>query len=139
MACAFWVCRWVFRTLPCIFLMRLYFRMWCISMIFFSWEHLSCFLHFVLMCKSSTFLSHIDNTFFFFFFHVVFGKFWRENYAGMWGYYGSKIVGVLLGPLSKALGSTTDIHWWYNPYFYGRLCIIYFSRGLDFGGSIFAL
>jgi hypothetical protein len=44
---------------------------------------------------------------------------------------------VFLGPLSKALSSTTDILWWYRPSLYGGLCPTYFSRELNFNGSIF--
>jgi hypothetical protein len=35
----------------------------------------------------------------------------------MWGHYGSKIVGVFLGPFSKVSRSTIDILWWYMPFF----------------------
>jgi hypothetical protein len=53
--------------------MRFYFRTWCISIIFLSWETFpSCFGHFVFMCSSLTFLSHMDNTSFFL---VSFGGF----------------------------------------------------------------
>jgi hypothetical protein len=34
-----------------------------------------------------------DNTFFFFLL-VSFGEFQKESYVGMWGHYGSRIVGV---------------------------------------------
>jgi hypothetical protein len=57
----------------------------------------------------------------------------------MWRHYGSKIVGVLLGPLSEASCLTIDILWWYRPSFYGGLCPIYFSRELDSNGYIFVL
>jgi hypothetical protein len=50
----------------------------------------------------------------------------------MWRHYGSKIMGVFLGPLSEALSLTIDILWWYGPFLYGRLCPIYFSRVLGF-------
>jgi hypothetical protein len=66
------------------------------------------FGHFVFMCSSSTFLSHMDNTSFFFLL-VSFSGFRYESYANMWGRYGSKIVGVFSGPLSEALGSIIDI------------------------------
>jgi hypothetical protein len=89
------------------------------------------------MCSSSTFLFHIKNTFFFLL--VSFNRFWQANYAGMWEHYGSKIMGVFSGPLSKVLGSTIDILWWYRPSFYGGLCPIFFSRELGFGGFIFVL
>ncbi len=39
------------------------------------------------------FLSHMDNTSFFFFL-VFFNKFQQESYVNMWGHYGSKIMGV---------------------------------------------
>jgi hypothetical protein len=63
----------------------------------------------------------------------------QESYASMWGHYGSRIMGVFSGPLNEALGSTIDILWWYKPSFYGGLSPIYFSRELDFSGSIFVL
>jgi hypothetical protein len=37
----------------------------------------------------------------------------------MWGHYGSKIVGVFLGPLNEVSNLTTDILWWYKPFLYG--------------------
>jgi hypothetical protein len=80
----------------------------------------------------------MDNTSFFFLL-VFFGKFWQESYVGMWGHYGSKIMGVFLGPLSETLGSTTNIFWWYKPFLYGGLCPIYFSKELGTGGFIFVL
>jgi hypothetical protein len=55
----------------------------------------------------------------------------------MWGHYGSKIVGVFLGPLGKAPCSTIDILWWYKSIIYGGLCPLYFSKELGFGGFIF--
>ncbi len=58
-----------------------------------------CFGHFVIMYSSSTFLFHADNASFFFFL-VSFGEFQQKRYAGMWGHYGSRIVGVFLGPLN---------------------------------------
>ncbi len=82
------------------------------------------FGHFVLMCSSSTFLSHIDNTSSLFL-PIFFGKFQQEIYASMWGHYESKIVGEFSRPFSEALGLTIDILWWYTPYFYGRVCPIY--------------
>jgi hypothetical protein len=57
----------------------------------------------------------------------------------MWGYYWSKIVGVFLGPLNKALSSTTNILECYRPFLYGGLCPIYFSRELGCGGFVFVL
>ncbi len=40
MAYKFWVCQWVFKTLPHIFKMKFYFKTWHILMIFFSQETL---------------------------------------------------------------------------------------------------
>ncbi len=96
---------------------------------------LGCFRHFDFICSSLTFLSHKNNTFFFFL--IFFYRFWQGNYVGMWGHYGSKIVRIFSGPFSEVSCSTTDIPWWYRPSFYGRLCPICFSRELHFGGSIF--
>jgi hypothetical protein len=90
------------------------------------------------MCNSLTFLSHVDNIFFFFLL-VFFGGFGQKNYANMCGHYGSKIMGVFSGPISETLGSTTNILWWYKPSLYGKLCPIYFSRELGSSGSIFVL
>jgi hypothetical protein len=70
---------------------------------------------------------------------VGFGKFQQENYACMWGHYGSRIVGVFLGPLSKASSSTIDILWWYRPSLYGGLCHICFSKELGSSGFVFML
>jgi hypothetical protein len=85
--------------------------------------------HFVFMCHSSTFLSYLNNTSFFFL-PISFGEFGQENYADMWWHYGSKVMGVCLTP---------DFFWWYNLLIYGGLCHIYIFRELAFGGSIFVL
>jgi hypothetical protein len=62
------------------------------------------------MCSLLTFLSHTDITSFFF--HPIsFGGLRQENYVGMWGHYGSKIIGIFSKPLSKVSSSTTDILW----------------------------
>ncbi len=111
-------------------------------MIFLSWEMpLGCFGHFVFMCSSLTFLFHMDNTFLFlfFFFLISFGEFQQENYINMLRHYGSRIVEVFLGPLNDALGSKTDILWWYRPYIYGGLCPIYFFGEFRSNGSIFVI
>jgi hypothetical protein len=42
-------------------------------------------------------------------------------------------------PLNKALGLTTDIFWWYKPFFHRGLCPICLSRDLGFGGFKFVL
>ncbi len=86
------------------------------------------FGHFVLMCNLSTFLFPINNTSFFFLL-VSFGRFRQENYVGMWGHYGSRIVGVFLGPFNEASNLIINIIWWYMPFIYGRLCPIFFLRG----------
>jgi hypothetical protein len=99
---------------------------------------LGCFGHFILMCNSTTFLSHMDNVTFFFL-HVSFSEFQQENYAGMWGHYESKIVGVFSRPFNETSGSTTNILWRYRPFLYGRLRPHFFLRELGFGGSIFML
>jgi hypothetical protein len=57
----------------------------------------------------------------------------------MWGHYGSKIMGVLSGPLDESSNLITDIFWWYRFSFYGGLCPIYFSRELGSSGSVFML
>ncbi len=89
----------------------------------FKWLYLicwiSCFGHFVFMCHLSTFLSHLDN-FSSFFFPVFFGGFQWDIYASMWGHYGSKVMGVYSRPLSKTLGSTTDLFWWYKLFYLWR-------------------
>jgi hypothetical protein len=101
-------------------------------------RHPSCFGHFVFMCSSLTFLSHKNNTSFFFL-PVSFGRFQQENYAGMWGHYESKIVGVFSRPFSKESISSTNILWWYTPFLYKGVCPICFLRELGFCGSIFVL
>jgi hypothetical protein len=75
----------------------------------------------------------------FFFILVSFDEFQKESYAGMWGHYGFKIVGVFLGPLSEASSSTANILWWYGPFRYGGLCPICFFREFGSNGSIFVL
>jgi len=95
-----------------------------------------CFGHFIFMCSSLTFLSHMDNTSFF---PISFGRFQQESYANIWGHYRSKIVGVFSGPLRKMLSLTIDILWWYMPFFYEGLCPIYFFWELGFGGSLFVI
>jgi hypothetical protein len=100
--------------------------------------HTCCFGHFIFMCHLSTFLSHSNNTFFFFL-HVSFGRFWQENCVNMWGNYGSRVMRVYSRPFSKALHLTTNIFWWYRPYFCGGLCVNCFSKELGFVGSIFML
>jgi hypothetical protein len=57
----------------------------------------------------------------------------------MWGHYGSKVMGVFLGPFSEVSNLTIDIFWWYRLSFYGGLYPIYFFRELGCGGSIFVL
>jgi hypothetical protein len=106
----------------------------------YKWSYigrcLGYFGHFVLLCHSSTFLSHSDKTSFFFLL-VFFGRFQQESYANMWGHYGSRVMGVYSGPLNRALGLTIDLLWWYRPFIYGGLCPICFFKELGFGGSIF--
>jgi hypothetical protein len=46
-------------------------------------------------------------------------------------------MGVYSRPFSKASNPNIDLLWWYKPLIYGRLCPIYFSRELGFGGSIY--
>ncbi len=94
----------------------------------------SFFGHFFFMHSLSTFLFHMDSTSFFFLL-VFFGRFQHESYVGIWGHYGSKIMGVFSGPISEASDLTTNILWWYRPSFYGGLCLICFSRKLGFCGS----
>jgi hypothetical protein len=90
------------------------------------------------MCHLSTFLFHLDKTSFFFL-HVSFGEFRQNNYVGMWGHYVSKVMGVYSRPLNEASNSTTNLLWWYKYFIYGKLCPIYFSKELGFGGSVFVL
>jgi hypothetical protein len=70
---------------------------------------------------------------------IYFGEFQQESCASLWGHYRSKIVGVFSRPLSKALGSTTNILWWYKLSLYRRLCPICFSKELGSNDSIFVL
>jgi hypothetical protein len=90
------------------------------------------------MCSSSTFISHMDNTYFFFL-PIFSSGFWQRSYISRWGHYGSKIMGVLLVPLSEVSGPTIDILWRYRPLLYEGLCPIYFSKELGSSGSIFVL
>jgi hypothetical protein len=86
------------------------------------------------MCSSLTFLSHMNNIYFFLF--VFFDGFRQENYVGMWGNYGFEIVGIFSGPLRGVSCSITNILWWYKHFFFGPIC---FFKELGFGGSIFVL
>jgi len=95
---------------------------------------LGCFGHFVSMRSLLTFLFHTSNISFFCL--ISFDKFWQGS---MWGHYGSKIVRVFLGPLSKALGLITDIVWQYKFSLYGGLCFIYFFMELSYDGFVFVL
>ncbi len=132
----FWVCQWVLKTLSRIFGWGFISRhgkyRWSRSLE----SHPSCFGHFVLMCNLLTFFFHTDNTSFIL---VFFNKFQQENYVGMWGHYGSKIMRVFSQPLNDALGSTTNILWWYRPSLYGGLCLVYFFKELGSSGSLFVL
>jgi len=69
---------------------------------------LGYFGHFVLMCNSLIFLYHTNNISFFFL-PISFSRFRQENYVGMWGHYGCRIVGVFLRPLNEVSGSTNNI------------------------------
>jgi hypothetical protein len=75
--------------------------------------------------------------FLFSFFLFLLMNFKQENYASMWGHYGSKVMGAYSRPFNEVLGSTIDLFWWYMPFIYGGLCPICFLRELKFGGSIF--
>ncbi len=129
--------QWVFKTLSCIFFGWVFFST-CGAYQWFSslGKCIGCIGHFFLMCHSSTFLFHSNSTSFLF---VSFGKFQQKHFAGMWGHYGSRVMGVYLGPLNKALGPTTNHLWWYMPFIYKELCPICFSRELGFVGSVFVL
>jgi hypothetical protein len=68
-------------------------------------------------------------------FLFFFGKFQQESFVGMWKHYGSWVI-IYLGPLNGVSSSTSDLLWWYRPLIYGRLCPIYLSRELGFGGFV---
>jgi hypothetical protein len=53
------------------------------------------------------------------------------------GHYEFKIMGVFSRTFSKALGSTTDILWWYRPSLYGGLYPICFYRELGSNDFVF--
>jgi hypothetical protein len=88
------------------------------------------------MCSSSTFLSHTYNIFFFLPSYLFWWVLTRELCR-----YGDimvpEFVGVFLGPLNEASGSTINILWWYRPSFYGGLCPICFCGELGSSGSVF--
>jgi hypothetical protein len=88
------------------------------------------------MCCLLTFFFHLDS-FSFFFLIVFFNELQHESYAGVRRHYGSKVLGIYLGPFNKALGPTTDLFWWYGPFIYGRLCPFFFFKGWSFGNFIF--
>jgi hypothetical protein len=89
---------------------------------FYLGKHISCIGHFVFMCRSLTFLFHSNITSFFLF--VFFGGFWQKSYVGMWGHYGSRVMGVYSRPFSKTSNPIIDLLWWYKSFVYGRLCPI---------------
>ncbi len=128
------MCKWVFKTLPWIFLDETLFQ---------NVVHVNNFpllgdvAHVALGILSSCVVC--QPFYLTYFFLISFGGFPHESYVGMWGHYGSRIEGVFSGPFSKVLGFTTDILWWYRPCFYGRLCLICFSSELGFGGFVFVL
>jgi hypothetical protein len=67
-------------------------------------------MHFLLMCSSSTFLSHSDNTSFFSL-PISFSMFQHESYVSMWGHYGCKILEVFSRPFNEVSSLTTNILW----------------------------
>jgi hypothetical protein len=95
----------------------------------------SCIVHFVFMCRSLTFLSHLDNPSFLFL-PISFDKFRQESYVGMWGHYGLKVMRIYSGLVNGALGPTANFLWWYRLFICGKLYPIYFSREFGFGGFI---
>jgi len=44
-----------------------------------------------------------------FFFLDSFGKFQHESYVGMWGHYGSRVMGIYSRPFSGALSLIIDL------------------------------
>jgi hypothetical protein len=128
--------KWIFKTLSHIFWTRFFSGhgayWWCSSF----GRCIGCIGHFILMCHLLTFLSHLNNASFLL---ISFGKFQQENYVGMWGHYGSRVMGVYSKPLNWASSLTTNLFWWHRPFIYGRLCPICFSRELGFGVSIYVL
>ncbi len=132
------MCQWVLRTLSCIFWMTFYFKMWCILMIFLLWETQRLLWAF---CPHVSLINLLISfkQYFFFFFHVFFGRFQQKSYESMRKHYGSKVMGVHLRPVSGMLSLIIDPFWWYKPFIYERVCPICFSRELSFGGSIFML
>jgi hypothetical protein len=59
---------------------------------------------------------------YFFFLPIFFGEFQQENYANIWGHYGSKVMGIYSRPLNEISGSTLDLFWWYKLFIFARLC-----------------
>jgi hypothetical protein len=56
-----------------------------------------------------------------------------------------QVCGAIMGRASlfeafnKVLNLTIDILWWYKPFLYGGLCLIYFSKKLSSSGFVFVL
>jgi hypothetical protein len=73
-----------------------------------------------------------------FFLLVSFGEFWQKNYLGMWGHYGSRIMGNFLGPLNKVLG-TTSISFGGIVFILWKIVPHLFFRELGSSGYVFVL
>jgi len=96
----------------------------------------SWFGHFVFMCHSSTFLSHLDNISFIL--PIFFYEFRQNNYVNIWGHHGSMVMGVHLGFFNKVSNQTPNLFWWYRPFYLWRIVWpICFSKELCFGGFVF--
>jgi hypothetical protein len=93
----------------------------------FFGSYLAGFGHFVLTYSSLTLLFHTDNSSFFFLL-VYFGGFHHDSYVGMWGHYGSKIVGVFTRPHSKMLNSTIDLFWYIGLSLWRIVPHLFFSK-----------
>jgi len=99
-------------------------------MIFFFWEthmfHWTFCFHVLLI----NFFFHLNNSSFSL---ISFGEF--RQVVGMWKHYGSWVI-IYLGLLNGVSSSASDLLWWYRPFIYGRLCPIYLSKELGFGGFV---
>ncbi len=102
----------------------------------FLGRHPCYFGHYVFMCSSLTFLFHTDNTFFFFF-PISFDGFWQWSYVGMWGHYGSRIMGIFSRPLVRCHARLLISFGGVSFLFMGECALIYFSKELGFSGSVF--
>ncbi len=81
--------------------------------------------------------SYLTWTTFSFFFLVFFGEFRHENYVGMWGHNGSKIMGVFSRPLTRCQARLPISFASIGLFSMDDCASISFSKKLGFSGFVF--